>query len=240
MLYNCKSDTPFILIFVLSINELWCCHWNQQHDCKHFPPFPLIFYFLLNNVVDFFVGVGSSRSCIIGSVIYRFIWFNNQVIVRRRFIHLWWSSMLSQGLHKYGWLSYRWVICHSILKIYTLKRSIVLNKFTYFRDTLCSLSIKLFSKSSTKICKITRYTTFLVSVLYIFLNCMILKYICRSPTVSVKKLKQKPQHTLFVLLAPKYLWLDLFCRAFDRLNKTKSFMEWSIKSSVIDKTENRQ
>lgn len=129
MLYNCKSDTPFILIFVLSINELWCCHWNQQHDCKHFPPFPLIFYFLLNNIVDFFVGVGSSRSCIIGSVVYRFIWFNNQVIVRRRFIHLWWSSMLSQGLHKYGWLSYRWVICHSISICFTCTKVLMIGSF---------------------------------------------------------------------------------------------------------------
>lgn len=194
---------------------MWCCHWNQQHDCKHFPPFPLIFYFLLNNIVDFFVGVGSSRSCIIGSIIYRFIWFNNQVIVRRRFIHLWWSSMLSQGLHKYGWLSYRWVICHSILKVYTLKRSIVLNKFTYFRDTLCSLSIKLFSKSSTKICKITRYTTFLVSVLYIFFfELHDFKIFLSISYCKCQKIKKKPQHTLFVLLAPKYLWLDLFLSGF--------------------------
>lgn len=189
---------------------MWCCHWNQQHDCKHFPPFPLIFYFLLNNIVDFFVGVGSSRSCIIGCIIYRFIWFNNQVIVRRRFIHLWWSSMLSQGLHKYGWLSYRWVICHSILKIYTLKRSIVLNKFTYFRDTLCSLSIKLFSKSSTKICKITRYTTFLVSVLYIFFELHDFKIFLSISYCKCQKIKKKPSTYSFCFTCTKVLMIGSF------------------------------
>lgn len=195
----------------------------------------------MNNNVDFFVGVGSSRSCIIGSIIYRFIWFNNQVIVRRRFIHLWWSSMLSQGLHKYGWLSYRWVICHSILKIYTLKRSIVLNKFTYFRDTLCSLSIKLFSKSSTKICKITRYTAFLVSIFIYFFELHDFKIFLSISYCKCQKIKKKNLNILylFYLHQSTYDWI-FFCRAFDRLNKTKSFMEWSIKSSVNGKTENRQ
>lgn len=193
---------------------MWCCHWNQQHDCKHFPPFPLIFYFLLNNIVDFFVGVGSSRSCIIGSVIYRFIWFNNQVIVRRRFIHLWWSSMLSQGLHKYGWLSYRWVICHSILKIYTLKRSIVLNKFTYFRDTLCSLSIKLFSKSSTKICKITRYTAFLVSIFIYFFELHDFKIYLSISYCKCQKIKTKTSTYSICFTCTKVLMIGSFLSGF--------------------------